>query len=288
MRDLDQKRVLVSGAARGIGKHTATAFAARGANVIIADLDPDAAQATAEEIRAKGHSAGHAPLDVTDDDSIAQLRETVHSAGGPIHILVNNAGVVFGGAFLDVPLEKHLQTYRVNTLGLVAMTHAFLPDLIGQPSAHLVNIASASGFVGLPYGSSYASSKWSVIGFSESIRLELDHLGHHHVGVSTICPSYVDTGLFDGVQPPKLTRLLTSEQLADRIVSGVVRDKPFVITPAVVNTAPMLRGLVPTSVLDRVAKWFGVSTSMLSWKGHGSSATAPSEPEPETADTHSA
>ena len=103
----------------------------------------------------------------------------MHRDGGPIDVLVNNAGLVFGGAFLDVPLERHLTTYRVNTLGLVAMTHAFLPDLMAGRDGHVVNVASASGFIGLPFGATYASSKWAVLGFSEL--LERAHAGEEVV-----------------------------------------------------------------------------------------------------------
>ena len=129
-------------------------------------------------------------------------------------VLVNNAGIVHGGPFLDVPVERHLATYRVNVLGLVAVTHAFLPDLIASADSHLVNIASASGYIGLPHGSTYASSKWAVIGFSESLLLELELHGHRHVHVTTVCPSYVTTGLFDGARAARTTSLLSPERLA--------------------------------------------------------------------------
>jgi short-subunit dehydrogenase len=180
---------------------------------------------------------------------------------------VNNAGVVFGGPFLDVPLEKHLATYRVNVLGLVSLTHAFLPDLLGRPDAHLVNVASASGFIGLPHGATYASSKWAVIGFSESLRLELELQGHRHVHVTTVCPSYVATGLFEGARAPLTTRLLTAERLADKVVSAMLRDAIWVRVPWLVKVTPMLKGVLPTRMFYSVAGVLGVNTSMTAWKG---------------------
>ena len=212
MRDLTNKRVLVTGAAGGIGRETSMAFARAGAEIVLTDLAEEQAGGVAEEIRSAGGKASAYALDVTDPAALTELRERIHDEAGPVDVIVNNAGVVFGGSFLDVPLEKHLLTYKVNTLGLVATTHVFLPDLIGRQEGHVVNIASASGFIGLPYGTTYASSKWSVIGFSESIRLELADLGHRHVGVTAVCPSYVDTGMFDGVRPPLMTRLLTPKK----------------------------------------------------------------------------
>ncbi len=269
MHSLTGKRVLVTGASRGIGRATATAFARCGAEILATDIREEMLTDTAASVRGAGGIVHTFPLDVTDTAAIAALRERIHREGGPVDVVVNNAGVVFGGAFLDVPLAEHLLTYRVNTLGLAAVTHAFLPDLIGRPEAHLVNIASASAFVGLPYGSTYASSKWAVIGFSESIRLELAQLGHRHVGVTAVCPSYVSTGMFDGVRPPAFTRMIAPERLAELILRAVRRNRAFVITPWLVHLAIMLRGIVPLSVLDAMSRAFGTSTSMQSWRGHG-------------------
>ena len=92
---------------------------------------------------------------------------------GPIDVLVNNAGVVFGGPFLDVDLDRHLATIAVNLSGVITLTHAFLPDLIARPVGHIVNIASAAAVIALPMATSYAASKWAVLGFSDSLREEL-------------------------------------------------------------------------------------------------------------------
>lgn len=275
MQDLRGKRALVTGAARGIGRRISLRLAQLGAEVIVTDLCLADAEKVAEEIRAGGGRAQADQLDVTDHEAIAALRRRIHDDSGPIEILVNNAGTVFGGAFLDVPLEKHELTYRVNVLGLMAMTHAFLPDLIAAPEGYIVHIASASGFIGLPYGTTYASSKWAVIGFSESIRLELAELGHRHVGVTAVCPSFVDTGLFAGVQPPKFTRMLSPQRLTDQIIRAIRRDQPLLLTPWLVHIAPALSGLIPTRWLDWVGRAFGASTSMLHWRGHAASPDQP-------------
>jgi len=204
---------------------------------------------------------------VTDAAAILTFRDRLHEEAGPLDVLVNNAGVVFGGPFLEVSLEKHIATYRVNVDGVVALTHAFLPDLISRPEAHLVNIASASGLIGLPFGSTYASSKWAAIGFSESLRLELDEQGHRHVHVTTACPSYVSTGLFDGVKPPFLTRLLTPDRLADKVMRAVQRNRLWVLTPWLVRMTPPLKGLLPTRLFDRISGLLGVNAGMSHWRG---------------------
>lgn len=272
MRELEKKRILITGGAQGIGLALGCRFAAEGAEVVVTDLNEEALPAAEEAIVEAGGEARTFAMDVTDAASIASVRQRLHREAGPIDVLVNNAGVVFGGSFLDTSLDKHRLTYDVNLFGVVAVTHAFLPELIERPEAHLVQIASASGFIGLPYGATYASSKWGVIGFSESIRLELDQLGHSHVGVTTVCPSYVNTGLFEGARPPLATSMVTPERVGELTVRAVRRNEPFVLTPWLVNITPATRALLPTRWFDRVAWVLGVTSSMKDWRGHQASA----------------
>ncbi len=272
MQTVRGKRALVTGAASGIGRAIAERLAGDGAELLLVDVDEAAVRETAARLTATGVTARPYALDVTDTSRIIGLRDQVHRDGGPIDLLVNNAGLVFGGAFLDMPLEKHLTTYRVNTLGLVAMTHAFLPDLIAGADGHVVNVASASAFIGLPFGTTYASSKWVVLGFSESLMLELELQGHHHVHVSVICPSYVATGLFDGARAPLTTRLLTPARVADLTVHAVLTNKTHVRTPWLAQVTPMLRGLMPFRLFSKAAAILGVNTSMLEWRGRGPTA----------------
>lgn len=269
MKDLRGKLVLVTGAARGLGRNLAVRLAKEGARIVVTDLREDALGEAAGAIRSEGGVAFTYGLDVTEPEAIAATRSRIHDDLGRIDVLVNNAGVVFGGPFLDVPLEKHLLTYKVNTLGLVAMTHAFLPDLIARSEGHLVNIASASGLLGLVYGATYASSKWSVIGFSDSIRLELQELRYPHVKVTTVCPSYIATGMFSGVKTPLLTPMLTPEALVDKITTAILEDKPMVLEPPLVKVLPLMKGVLPGRVFDFLADRFGVSSSMKQWHGHG-------------------
>src|SRR5690606_1234914 len=261
------KRVLITGAGSGIGALMAEQLGRRGAEVIVTARRRKPAEDVARRVQAAG-GRGHARLlDVSELDSIVPFREQLHAEIGEIDILVNNAGVVFGGEFEQVALSEHLNTLQINTLGLVAMSHAFMNDLRNASQGHLVNIASASAYIGLPFGSTYAASKWAVLGFSESLRLELKERGIDNVSVTTVCPSYISTGMFDGVRNPVLSPMLTPEKVVKSILRGVKHRQAMVVEPPLVRGIDLLKGALPGPIWDEVAKRSGISTSMRHWQG---------------------
>ncbi|HET6881355.1 MAG TPA: SDR family NAD(P)-dependent oxidoreductase [Pirellulales bacterium] len=268
MRDLRDKTVLITGAAHGLGREMALAFAAAGSKVIVTDRDAAALEETLALLREAGRPAASYALDVTDNGMILDVRDHVQREHGPLDVLVNNAGVAFGGPFTDVPLDEHHTTYRVNLLGQVAMTHAFLPGMFARCEAHLVNVSSASGLIALPYATTYASSKWGVIGFSESLREELRLLGHRHVAVTAVCPSYIDTGMAAGVRVPHLSRMLHAPDVARLVVRAVRKRQELVLTPWLVKLTPVSKGLLPPSWFRRTCDWLGITRSMSTWHGH--------------------
>jgi short-subunit dehydrogenase len=271
MRDLRNKRVLITGAGRGLGRALALRFARAGAVVVVTDRYAALLEGVVADLKAGGGSASGLPLDVTDEAQVTAVRDQVRAEGGPIDVLINNAGVVFGGPFLDVPSAKHRTTVAVNLIGLLTVTHAFLPDLIGRPEAHLVNIASATAFSALPWAASYAATKWAVLGFTESLREELRLLGHRQVGMTAVCPSFIDTGLFAGAKAPRLTWVLTPEGVAEAVFQAVRRRRDTVILPWTVRLLAATVGLLPRRWFHRVCGWLGVSTSMKGWQGHARS-----------------
>ncbi len=277
MKDWKGRRVLITGAAAGIGRALARQLAPRGALLILTSRRGPPLLRAAEELRSAGGSVEAHVLDVTDAAGILRVRDEIHARGGPIDVLINNAGVVFGGPFLAVPLDRHLATFATNTVGVVAMVHAFLPDLIARPEAHLVNVASAAGLAAVPFATSYASSKWSIIGFSESLRLELAELGYGHVKVTTVCPMYVATGMFEGAQPPRTTSMMSPDLLAAKVIRAVEQERVFLRTPWIANCLPLLNGVLPGRWLDTLLAAMGATRSMRSWIGHGSAGAAPRE-----------
>jgi len=261
-------RVLITGAGHGLGRAIAEGFARAGAEVIVTDRDSARAEAVAQSVNQSGGQASAYPLDVTSAEQIHSLRERVRAERGPIDILVNNAGVVYGGPFLDVPLEQHRATVEVNLLGVLSVTHAFLSDLIAKPEGHIVNIASAAAVVALPWAASYMATKGAVLGFSDSLREELRLNGHQHVRVTAICPSYIDTGLFTGARPARLTRLLKPEAVADAVLRAVERNREMVLLPRTVQMFYRVARHLPRGLYRRVCGWLRISTSMVEWRGH--------------------
>lgn len=267
MKNFSRKKILITGGASGIGRLMATTLAKRDGEIIIADINVDEAVKVAAEIKQSGARAHAFKVNLSETESIKKLKSDISAAGLEIDVLINNAGVVFGGEFEKETLDKHILTYRINTEGLVAMTHLFFDDLRKSADANIVNIASASGYVGLPYGTTYASSKWAVIGFSESLRVELLERKITNVHVTTVCPGYIKTGMFNGVRAPIVLPWLTPEVIVEKIISGMEKNSPFVREPFMVKIVDLLKGILPISIFTFVSKLLGVSTSMMHWKG---------------------
>ena len=265
---LRSHRALITGAGHGLGKAIALKLARAGATVIIADRDAERVAATVAELQAGKFSACGYVLDVTSVEQITAVHDKIRTEQGPISILVNNAGVVFGGEFLGVPIDRHLATVSVNLTGLLAVTHTFLPDLLGSPQGFLVNIASAAAVVPLPLATSYAASKTAVLAFSESLREELRLQGRRHVHIATICPSYISTGLFEGAKPAWLTWMLSADDVADAVLGAILRRRKTVFLPWTVSLLHTLARVLPAALYRGLCRALGVSTSMQHWRGH--------------------
>lgn len=272
MKTLRSRRVLITGAGHGLGLETAKVFARAGAFVIITDREPQRVTEAVCELQLEALPCAGYVMDVTDAADVRDVRDRIHAQHGPINILINNAGIVSGGAFLDVPLEKHLATYDVNAQGPVIVTHLFLQDLIDSDEGHIVNIASASALIALPNATTYASSKWAVLGFTDSLREELALNGHEHVGVTAVCPSYLSTGMFDGARPPLFTPMLSPESLAGKILRCVLKRKTHLLTPALVRLIPLGKATWPRAVFRKLLQFLGVYRGMDHWKGHSDNA----------------
>jgi len=182
---------LVTGAGRGLGAAIARALARRGARLIVCDIDAASLDRIADELGA----VHRAVVDVADSGAVQALADRVHAEHGPLGVLVNNAGVVAAAPALEMPVADWDWMLDVNLRGVLYGCRAFGPAMVAAPErGHIVNIASAAAFGGLPVMSGYAVSKAAVLAWSESLRAEIPRRA---LGISVICPGFVPTGLVE-------------------------------------------------------------------------------------------
>lgn len=262
--------MLITGAAMGMGRLYAARAVAEGAKaVILWDRDPAALFVTTAILneRANGRSQ-IAPyvVDIADLGAIAQAAQRVRMEVGNPDIVINNAGIVRGSYFWEHDNGDDTRpTMQINALAPMYITREFLPAMIAGSGreSRIVNIASAAGMLSSPGMSVYAASKAALIGWSDSLRLELARQGHGHVRVTTVCPSYVTTGMFAGARGPLLTPLMTPERVVDRVWRAMLAGRPMLMMPWTVGLSSALRGLLPLPVWDLLAgRAFGVYRSM--------------------------
>jgi NAD(P)-dependent dehydrogenase (short-subunit alcohol dehydrogenase family) len=282
MKSVQGRNVLVTGAAMGMGRLFAErAVTERASAVVLWDRDEGALVSTIDELEALARDASGTGLpattltgyviDVSDADVVAATAAEMSAELGRMDVVVNNAGIVRGNAyFWETDVGRDVTTtVAVNTLAPMYVAHSFLPAMIAAPDeCRLVNLASAAGFTPNPRMAAYAASKWAVIGWSDSVRLELKQAGHGHVKVTTVCPYYTRTGMFDGAHSAPLLPLLDPLDVVEEAWRGMLDGRAFVVLPRTVQLAEVLKGVVPTGVRDFLAdRVFGVYHSMDDFTG---------------------
>jgi all-trans-retinol dehydrogenase (NAD+) len=275
---INNRTILITGGASGLGKLFAQRCLREKAHaVILWDINTAQLEQTVAAFRAEGHAQVHGySVDVSDAESVLSASRQVLAEHGAVDILFNNAGIVVGKSFEEHSYRDIERTIGINVLGVMYVARAFLPAMIEQGRGHVVNIASAAGLIPNPNMSVYASSKWAVVGWSESLRLELESMGKE-LHVTTVEPSYVNTGMFDGVKAPFLTPILEPNELVDKVVRAVKADRILVREPGIVKLLPLMRGLLPTRAFDLMARQFGVYDSMNDFVGRKENIPLPQQ-----------
>lgn len=265
---IKDKIVLVTGGAKGIGKLIGEHCLRAGAKkLVLWDVDMQNLHHTSRELKSSGYKVQFYFVDVSKPAEIERAADSVVKNIGAVDILINAAGVVVGKNFQDHSHHDIDKTINTNLLGVLHTTRAFLPHMINKGSGHIVNISSAAGMLSNPKMSVYAASKWAVLGWSESLRLELEQMGKD-LHVTTVTPSYIDTGMFAGVKAPLFTPILKPNIIAKKIVQAIESNKILVRAPFMVHLIPFLRGITPTRLFDFLAKKvFGVYGSMDTFVG---------------------
>lgn len=189
--DLNNKKVLITGAASGIGRATALEFAREGATLLLCDVDAQGLEALRQQLVSTGATCFTYCADVTDAVAMATLAAQVHFTHGALDVLINNAGIGYLGRFLDSDLSHWQRVMNINLMGVVHGCYSFIPHMIeaGGPR-QVINVASAAALFPSPSMAAYAASKHAVYGLSEVLKMELSDT---QVQVTTVCPGVINT-----------------------------------------------------------------------------------------------
>jgi NAD(P)-dependent dehydrogenase (short-subunit alcohol dehydrogenase family) len=259
LRGFEGKVVVVTGAASGIGREIALAFARRGANLALADIDAGGLENTRLELNPMGGTVYAQVVDVSIAEDVGSLCENVYRKMGRVDVLCNNAGVAVSGDFEDISLGDWEWIVGINLWGVIHGCHFFYPRMIAQGGGgHIVNIASAAGLFPLPGFTPYTGTKHAVVGFSQTLRAEASL---HGIGVSVICPGFVASSIYsssrqctprtDMSQAEAASQLKerlrkhgrTPEKVAAAVLEAVEKNKGVVVRFAEARLGDMLHRL---------------------------------------------
>lgn len=232
------KTAIVTGAASGIGKEIARQLAAEGAIVLLTDIS-DTVHAAVSEIRANGGKASGLIVDVSDREQIAGAIDQLIAEHGRLDLIFNNAGVAIFGEYDLLTLDDWDKSIDVNLRGVAYGSKLAYDQMLKQGGGNIVNTASVAGLVPVPLQTHYVATKHAIVGLDKTLRLEADK---HGIGVTTFCPAFVESGMFDnntfrgtmeGTDARKLVPIkpLATDKAVRPLIAGVAKNKPIVIVP---------------------------------------------------------
>ena len=237
-------KVFITGSASGIGRQTALELARRGARLFLTDINPKGLEETVELAGSLGGEVcKYRAFDISDYQAVRQFADEVHQEYGAMEIIMNIAGIALYAFMEDMDHSHWEKLIRVNLFGPIHTIECFVPEMIKAKRGYIVNVSSASGLLGLPIHSAYASAKFGLVGLSEVLLFDLEP---HNIKVSVICPGAVDTPLVDtvevlGIDPqnPKVKkfkqsfreRASTPNQVAKTIIKAVEKEQ-FLVIPS--------------------------------------------------------
>jgi all-trans-retinol dehydrogenase (NAD+) len=264
---------VVTGAATGIGLATCRRLAAAGCTLTLWDIDAKGLAKAKRELGGSGAAVYAVRCDVSRGREVAACAKRAIRDMGRVDILINNAGILVPGTFLEQPVERWEATVSVNLVSILHPIRAFLPAMHKRGTGHVVNISSAAGTLGVPGIAVYSATKWAVWGLTESLRHESWNAGKRGVRWSSIHPNYVREGLFAGARLPGLSsiffpRVRSHDEVAKAIVEYALKRGRFAPKrPRMVKTTLVLRGLLNDGLFFRAVRLFGVHRSMDAWVG---------------------
>jgi NAD(P)-dependent dehydrogenase (short-subunit alcohol dehydrogenase family) len=249
-RSLSGKVVAITGGARGIGRATARALISQGAKVAIGDIDAGLVEQTAQEL---GAGTVGLPLDVTNRASFDGFLTEVENRLGPLDVVINNAGIMPIGPFVEETDATAHRMIDINLNGVIYGSKLALQRFLPRRRGHLVNVASSAGKSGFPGGATYCATKHAVVGLSEAIRAEVRDQG---IDVSIVMPIVVNTELGSGLPDARGFKPVQPEDVANCIVEALQTGRVDVYVPK--RVGPVLRSqqVMPRRVVDAIGHFF--------------------------------
>ncbi|MFN5423447.1 MAG: SDR family oxidoreductase [bacterium] len=267
MSNINSSNIVITGAASGIGALMARRCGEKKSDhIILLDINEVEGQKLCDELNKHGVKTSFIKVDLSSRSSIEEAARQIMRICDHVDILINNAGIVTGKLFIDHTDDEIEKTININLNACMYLTRSLLPGMIERKKGHIVNIASAAGMAAHPKLSAYVASKWGLIGWSETLRLELEQ-GETQVKVSTITPYYIDTGMFKGVRS-RIIPLLKPEKVAAGVLKAIEKNKIYGRMPLLVYAMPFFKGILPQRWFDFiVGQVFGVYKSMDTFQG---------------------
>lgn len=253
-KDISGQVVVITGGGSGIGRILAVKFADKGCTPVIWDLNQEGMRQTVDEVRRfTGRSCHYYACDVSDRKAVYETMARVKADVGPVNILVNNAGIVNGKRLMDMEDERMVKLMEVNTMSHFWTVKSVLQDMMDRNEGHIVSISSIAGLSGACNMTDYCASKHAAIGFMEALMFELNADGFTGVKTTTVCPWYINTGLFAGVDPG-IVPFLEPEYVAESVVDAVLRNQAVLFMPKALYFLLVLKAMMPTKALIHLFK----------------------------------
>lgn len=267
---LKGKRILVTGGGSGLGKSIARRYLELGAELVICGRRADVLEATAAELRAAtGGVISIESCDVRDAARVEAMMDSIWR-GGPLDVLVNNAGIMPIGPFLEEDDETARRIIDINVHGVIIGMKCALPRMIARGSGHVVNVASQAGKYGFPGGATYCASKAAVLNLSRAVRKELRGTG---VDISTISPVAVNTELGIGLSQPRQRQFhkIEPRQVADAIAETLQVPRFDVHVPKQAAVSERINALMPLGFQDAMSRLMGADAVLSQVDAHARS-----------------
>ena len=263
----ENANVLITGGGSGIGKIMGRMALEKGARTfIIWDINITAIENVRKELAPYGRVKGYV-VDVSDNEIVTLAYKKTVADCGDIDIVINCAGIITSNKTFDqMTSDEILRTMNINTIAPMFVARAVLPDMLKRNRGHICTIASAGGMLSNPKMSVYAASKWGVIGWSDSVRIELQD-SRSDVHITTVAPYYINTGMFDGVKS-RIIPILKPEYVAKRVIKGIERNRTFCGIPFGFHFIRFWQAILPTRVFDWLfGELFGIYHTMDDFTG---------------------